>query len=130
MQQSELPRQGPPSPTQQIGFPGLKTIWQTPVQQVPGPPIVHGDDGGIQGTGGGVITCLVHGVVACFGTAVTLVMRPDMARLRRVIESGAWKRIANIRVFFGTGNEDAAKICRIPREEGGMREQGCPLHGR
>ena len=72
------------------------------MQQVPGPPTEHCDDSGVQGMGGGVITCFVHGGVGtCFGTAVALVMRPDMARLRRVIESGAWKCIANIRGSFG-----------------------------
>ena len=33
--------------------------------------------------------CILH-----LQIAVTLPMKPDMARLRRVIESGSWKRIA------------------------------------
>ena len=66
---------------------------QVPRQQPAAPPGWQIAPIGVQAGAGGFVGHGTFGVTGTFGWAATLVMRPDMARLRRVIESGAWKCI-------------------------------------
>ena len=113
-----LKRQISPTARQQIGVAAKGALLQVPTwQQPPVPPGWQGALSAMVQTGGFVGHGTFGGATGAFGSEATLVMRPDMARLRRVIESGAWKCITKTRRSRSSrlvaGDEGAARICAI-----------------